>query len=169
MTNVSLWRNHTAGRLHSKLVVLICGLIPGISFGQPISEMQRESMIALAHENFWGKAQLANGVVVQPASEAERRTLPIPKAMAHHIAYAGALSGLGKWCGLDWQAHHLAVTGAARKNGLSEMQLAFVGFLHGVAFGSTSSAMRGEICDEVIKTNIQTTLAQSQKNWMNGL
>lgn len=151
-----------------KIFFLIVPLIATAAFAQVLTEAEREHVITTAHKNFWGDAVLSNGAYVQPTSEAERNTLPIPKALANSVADAGAISGLGQWCGLEWQSHYLSITKSARKNGMNETQVAFIGFLHGIAQGSASSAMKNTSCDDQIKVNVQKTLDQSKANWMKG-
>lgn len=148
------------------LLFVIISFISTASFAEVMSEDQREKVIAQAQQKFWGNAVLANGEKVQPASETERKTLPIPKSLAHAIVDSGAISGLGQWCGLEWKPHYFSITKAARKHGMNEKQLAFIGFLHGIAQGGMSSTMAGgEKCDDEIKVNVQQLLDQSKANW----
>lgn len=149
----------------SRLVVVWILLAISITAqAQLLSKTSKEQLIEKAKQEFWGNAVLSDGKKVQPASEEERNSLIISEELASYIAEVGAISGAGKWCGLDWQSHYFALTAAARKRGLSEKQVAFVGFLHGVAYGNFSSALMNNAgaCDAEQKANIQKLLEKSK-------
>lgn len=129
-----------------------------------LSKQSRTDLIERAKADFWGVAVLSNGEKVQPSSDTERKSLIISEELANFVAEKGAISGAGDWCGLDWQSHYFAVTAVARKSGLSEKQVAFVGFLHGVAYGNFLSSLRKNVppCDAQQKENIKNLLDSSK-------
>lgn len=111
-----------------------------------LPQEHREQLIQAAFANFWGKARLSNGNPVQPDNAAERSTPPISTAAANHVISVGELSGIAEWCGMDWQTHFLSLTAKARRQGLSEKQVAFIGLLHGIAQGNVYSAVQSKPC-----------------------
>lgn len=111
-----------------------------------LPQEHREQFIQAAFANFWGKARLSNGNPVQPENAAERSTLPISTAAANHVISVGELSGIAEWCGMDWQAHFLSLTAKARRQGLNEKQVAFIGLLHGISQGNVYSAVQSKPC-----------------------
>lgn len=120
-------------------------------YAEIIPNNQFEKIIVLAMNNYWGQARLKDGSYVQPSSEKERETVPITKEEAADVIYAGEISSLADWCGLNWQKNYYWVTESARSNGLNGKQVAFVGLLHGVAMGVVDSAVKGKTCTPEMK------------------
>ncbi|MBI2305903.1 MAG: hypothetical protein HYU78_01240 [Rhodocyclales bacterium] len=128
-----------------------------------LPEAQRENLISRVFQNFWGRAKLANGEFAQPATEQERNTVPVAKAVAHRALDTGEISGLAEWCGLDWQPNYLSLSKAARRKGLNEKQVAFVSFLHGAAQGNVSAAMaKSAPCKNEERLRVERLINQSQ-------
>lgn len=94
-----------------------------------------------ALQGFWGRAKTADGHFIQPASEAERQTMPVNQHVAHFAFDVGELSGLAQWCGLDQQRSFKALMRQARQNKQTEKQLAFIALVHGAAQGMVFSVM----------------------------
>lgn len=128
------------------LTVLVCCVLSSPISAGILPPQQREELIQAAFANFWGKARLSNGAYVEAETEFERLKLPILKSTANHVISVGELSGIAEWCGLNWQAHFLSLTTAARRQGFTEKQIAFIGLLHGVAQGNVHSAMDNKDC-----------------------
>ena len=127
-----------------------------------MSTKERQELIALVLKNFWGKAKLSDGQYAQPASEEERKSVPVSNAIAQRAIDAGEVSGLGEWCGLKWQPHYLSLTKAARTRGLSDKQVAFVSFLHGAAQGRVVRALsKGRPCSDAERSKIERYLNES--------
>ena len=97
----------------------------------------KEALISWALERFWGNARDSTGTPIQPSSDLDRTTVPVPTGVAYRAIEAGEISGLAAWCGLDWEPHYFALTAAARKQQMSDKQVAFVSMLHGLALGAT--------------------------------
>ena len=134
-----------------------------------MSTRERQELIALALKHFWGKAKLPNGKYVEPASEQERKTVPVSNAIAQRAIDAGEISGLGEWCGLDWKPHYLALTRAARTRGLGDKQVAFVSFVHGAAQGRVVRALStGRACNEAERSKFQRYLNESAQQGLDG-
>jgi hypothetical protein len=121
----------------------------------------KDKIISLTLQNFWGKAKLSDGSYVQPERELDRQTLPIQKDVAYQVIEVGMISGLARWCSLDWEKNYRALTGAARREGFSEKQVAFIGLLHGVTQGMTESAVKDRKCST---TDRETTRKKVEKS-----
>jgi hypothetical protein len=150
-------------RLFAVVSVLFVAVIAEVHAGI-IPEKTRDELIDLALKNFWGKARLSNGQFVQPSSEAERNTVPLPKAVSYRVLDAGEVSGLAMWCKLDWEPHFHSVMQAARSKGLNDKQVAFVAVLHGAAQGTIGSAMdKSGPCDDRQRKQVERMLDQSRR------
>lgn len=135
-----------------------------------LPDAQREELLSLVLQNFWGKAKLANGEFAQPASAAERTTVPVARAVANRAFDVGEVSGLAEWCGLDWQTNYAALTRSARARGFSDKQVAFVSFLHGAAQGRIAAAMaRSGSCKEQEKAKVEQLVNQSRARGLDGV
>jgi hypothetical protein len=117
-----------------------------LSWAGVLPDATREALVKQAFSQFWGRAKLSDGSFVQPDNEQERKTLPISSGVTNQVVDAGEVSGLAEWCGLDWHSRYLTMTAAARKSGLKEKQLAFIGVLHGTAQGVLAEAMKPKPC-----------------------
>ena len=140
-----------------------------------IPDTQRDKLVVRVLINFWGHAKLANGQVVHPLSEIDRKTIPISRMAANRVIDAGEISALGQRCRLDWRAHYYSIMSAARKKGMSETQVAFISFLHGAAQGKVSSAMSmsmsrsaSKSCSEEQRTRVEGMLKQSKELGLEG-
>ena len=134
-----------------------------------MSTRERQELIGLALKHFWGKAKLPNGQYVEPASEEERKTVPVSDAIAQRAIDAGEVSGLGEWCAMDWKPHYLSLTKAARARGLSDKQVAFVSFLHGAAQGRVVRTLaQGRACNAAERTKIERYLKESARQGLDG-
>ncbi|QRM20260.1 hypothetical protein GBK02_13080 [Dechloromonas sp. TW-R-39-2] len=146
-------------------LVFLCG----ISHAGILPEAQREELLSLVLQNFWGKAKLSNGQFAQPTSEKDRITVPISRAVANRAFDVGEVSGLAEWCGLDWQSNYTSLTGGARNRGFSDKQVAFVSFLHGAAQGHIASAMsKSGACSSQDRTKIEQLFNQSKARGLDG-
>ncbi len=140
------------------LSILSLILFSSYCYAEIIPKKMHDKVIERAMNNYWSKVRLKDGSYVQPSSEKERKTVPIAKENAAQVIYIGEISSLADWCGLDWQQNFFRVTKAARNNGLSGKQVAFIGLLHGVAMGVVDSAVKGKECTPEIKDNITDEL-----------
>lgn len=153
-------------RFFPLFLLLACGLThAGI-----LPEQQREELLSVVLQNFWGKAKLSNGRFAQPASEAERTTVPVSSAVANRAFDVGEVSGLAEWCALDWQSNYAALTRSARGRGFSDKQVAFVSFLHGAAQGRIVSAMsKSGACSAQDRAKVEQFLNRSKAQSLDGL
>ena len=150
-------------RPHIRMTKYIISMITAMLFSAycyagVIPNEMYDSVIKLAMNNFWGQARVSDGSYVQPDSEKERMTLPITEENAARVIVAGEISSLANWCGLDWKQNYFKVTKAARHNGLSDKQVAFVGLLHGVTMGMVETAVEGKKCTPDIQEAIEGRL-----------
>ena len=152
------------------VLVLVCFVIAlSASNIFAFDDAMKDKIISLAFDNFWGKARLSDGSYVQPENEKDRQTLPISKETAYQVIDVGEISGLAKWCSLDWQKNYSTLTRSARNQGFSEKQVAFVGLLHGVTQGLLERGMKGKNCDSSQKEKIVQRLEESIKNSLQGI
>lgn len=122
----------------------------------------KDTFIASALDAFWGRARDSKGAVIQPSSDLDRRTVPIPMSIAYIAIDAGAISGLGAWCGLDWESHYLSITAAARKRGMSDKQVAFISVLHGLMQGQALKSLNSR-CSESDRQQVAEQLEASKR------
>jgi hypothetical protein len=125
-------------------------------------DAEKDAVIASALKAFWGHAHDSKGAVIQPSSALDRRTVPIPAGIAYIAIDAGAISGLGEWCGLDWQSHYLSITAAARQRGMSDKQVAFVSVLHGIMQGRMLASLNSP-CSESDRRQVANQLEASKR------
>jgi hypothetical protein len=129
----------------------------------------RDALISWVLERYWGHARDSTGTLIQPSSDLERRTVPIPTAVAYRALEAGEISGLAAWCDLDWESHYRSITAAARQRGMPDKKVAFISFLHGAAQGialkAQSSPCSGRERQEVrakLKSSMSIGLASNK-------
>lgn len=152
-----------------RFTILVLALLLGHAHADIPADAQREQLISHVLQNFWGKARLADGKFVQPASAAERATVPVGREIAYRALDSGEVSGLAEWCGLDWRPHYLALTGAARRKGLNDKQVAFVSVLHGTAQGRIASAMaKSAPCGGEERLRVARLIERSQRRGLDG-
>jgi hypothetical protein len=147
-------------------VLAIIGLLACLVTVQAHADSQRNAqkdvLISRILERFWGHAIDSKGALIQPSSDLDRRTVPIPFNVAYRALEAGEISGLAEWCGLDWKSHYFSLTAAARQHGMSDKQVAFISVLHGAMQGGTL-ASKASPCAEGDRSQISETLEVSRK------
>jgi hypothetical protein len=109
-----------------------------VDFARGVTERLRQ--------NFWGKMQLPNGEVAQPASEAERAGIPIPERLAHSLVTAGALSAKAEECDLKTDAFELRVLKAAWNTYPALNQVVFSGTLLSLSKATVKRQQSVEVC-----------------------
>jgi hypothetical protein len=133
-------------RIHISFLLLLF-LFPGLCHAQQVfSDEHADYLILLTLKNFWGKARLSTGEVVQPKDEKERRMVPIPDKEAVRVVRAATPAGLAMWCGVPWQSYYEAFMKSERSKPWSDKQLAFIGMLFGVAQGSLAKSVSRSPC-----------------------
>ena len=142
------------------LGLLTCFLVLQ-THADPQISAAKDALIESVLQQFWGHARDSKGAVIQPSSDLDRRTVPIPKSIAYRAIDAGGISGLAEWCGLDWESHYLSITAAARKRRMSDKQVAFISFLHGTMQGKML-ASRDSRCSESDRQQVAIRLAESR-------
>lgn len=149
--------------------LLLLPILCNLCYAGVLPDAQRDELSSRVLQGFWGRAKLSNGELAQPASEAERNTVPVSKAIENRSLDAGEISGLGEWCKLNWEANYFSLTKAARGKGLNDKQVAFVSFLHGAAQGRVFSAMsKSSPCLEQERSKVQQMLNQSKARGLDG-
>jgi len=70
------------------------------------TEDQYRFIVSTALTHFWGRAKLSDGSFVQPASDEDRRTLPIPYPEAKGVVDFSVTAGVAVWCGFDYVPYY---------------------------------------------------------------
>jgi hypothetical protein len=112
---------------------------------------EKEKMMQLTLESFWGKALDSQGKPVQPKDEAERARLPISREQALYLIDKGGESGLAQWCGVAWQGRYQLLIEQLRRQLASDTQVAYAGVLHGLAQHMFLKSVGDERCDDDMK------------------
>ena len=128
------------------------------------TDPEKQKMMQLTLDSFWGKAIDSKGKPVQPKDDRERATIPISRAQSYYLINKGGESGLAEWCGVDWQERYLLILKQLRKYLTTDTQVAYAGVLHGVAQGMVASGMKGEACDAETKGQIDELVKEDLKN-----
>jgi hypothetical protein len=150
-------------------LALVLALTCGSALAGMIPDAARDELIDRVLKSFWGRAKVSKDRYAEPASEQERTTVPVSKRAAYRTIDAGEISGLGEWCGVDWQAHFLSLTRAARSKGFNDKQIAFVSVLHGAAQGSIASALRkGQACTDADRVKVENRMRESAQQGLDG-
>lgn len=121
----------------------------------------KDALISWVLVRFWGNAQDSTGARIQPSSDVDRRTVPIPRDIAYRAIEAGEISGLGMWCGLDWDTHYRSLTAAARARKMSDKEVAFISVLHGTAQGLALKSKHAP-CSESEREQVAAKLRSSR-------
>lgn len=123
----------------------------------------KESLIGAALSGFWGRARDSSGMIIQPASEAERTTVPVNRSSVDRALSIGETSGLAEWCGLAWTDNLLNMTRSARQAGRSDKQVAFLTVAHGMALESVSGSLkRSRQCDAQMRAKVKGLVERMQ-------
>jgi hypothetical protein len=128
--------------MYKYILLLISAFNISIAHADILSQKQRNNIVDLTMKNFWGKAKNSNGEFIQPKSDAERNTVPVPIEISNTAISAGELSGLAQWCNLDWKTNYASLMHSARsKKVFTDTQLAFIAVNHGIAQGMIESSI----------------------------
>jgi len=90
--------------------------------------------------------KLPNGEIAEPASENERKGIPIPERLAHSLVTAGALSAKAEECELKTDVFELRVLRAAWKTYPALHQVTFSGSLLSLAKATVMKRPSAEVC-----------------------
>lgn len=111
-----------------------------------ISTANMDKIINVATYNFWGRYEDKQGNILEPKSERERRTLPIPRRTARSLITYSLYAGIAEKCKQDPQKILRHMKQIARSTYGSDKQVAFVDFLNHVAQGNVYAALEGRSC-----------------------
>lgn len=138
-------------RLSAPLMALLAiAALGSAARAEDASEEPLITMMEAARDQIT-KGTYDDGRHVAPETEAERAEELLNPADGQRVVYAGYVSGMLKWCGLDWTLSHGAFFSAERgKLAWSAKQLAYMGVLHDVAMESYLEQVKptGECSDE---------------------
>lgn len=123
-----------------------------------------EQFAALARDNIT-RAIGADGQHM-PAETPEERAVPlVPDSENLRIVNRGILTGMADYCGFDWREESFRPFMAAERARQiwTDKQLAYIGLLHGIAQGYSSSGLeKSGPCDAARRAETQDALNQSR-------
>jgi hypothetical protein len=114
---------------------------------------------------FWGNARDIKGQRIFPINDKDRKTIPISAAVIDQTINVGEMSGMAEWCGLDWKPYYKSLTSYARKQKMTDKQVAFISVLHGASSQIIVSAMKAKTCEKQDKENVIGLLKKIEVNW----
>jgi len=135
------------------------------SFAGILPSETRTDLVQDVLSSFWGNARDIKGNPIVPKNDEDRKTIPISSSVVDHAINVGEMSGMAKWCGLDWQPNYRALTSYARKQKMTDKQVAFISVLHGASLQIIVSAMKSKTCEKEDKEKIIELLNQTELNW----
>lgn len=145
------------------LAIALLGAAPAYA-DELFSAPQKQQMMKLTLETFWGKAVDSQGKPIEPKDDAERNNLPISKEQAYYIIDKGAEAGLAQWCKLSWNERFELMMRQLRQGFETETQAAYAGALHGLAQVMMVKAMDKESCDNDTKDQVAQLIESDVKN-----
>ena len=117
-----------------------------------------EDLSKASHEVFITVKNPEGQTLVKP-EDAKKLKYPITTYEEREMAVArGSLSGMAKWCGLEWnkdyfQPYLTALKKEHQKN-WTPYQYAYTEVLHGMAMGAAVGSKKGQKCDDAEKKRI---------------
>lgn len=127
------------------VLAVLCG-----TAGAQIPPEERTAIVDYVLKNFWGNAIDSSGRPIQPSSETERGTVPVDRSWTSLAIDIGEVSGRLQWCRLDSIVTMRALTARARRQGLSDKQVAFVTMVHGMTQGTVVRQRQAQACDQSV-------------------
>jgi hypothetical protein len=132
---------------------LICGS-PAAAQPAPFTEESVRSVVNNVMNDF-DKLRCGTRGFCAPVTAAERTNPPVSVEVAGTVLARGMISGLGKFCKLDWMSrNHRPMMTSFRRQGMNERQMALIGALHGVGMGWAEGRTLGSSCADQNRDNI---------------
>lgn len=125
----------------------------------------RSGLAEDALSGFWGNAKDIKGTPIFPINDQDRKTIPISATAIDQTINVGEMSGMAEWCGLDWKPYYKSLTIYARKQKMTDKQVAFISVLHGASLQIIVSAMKAKACEQQDKENVIGLLKKIEVNW----
>ncbi len=126
---------------------------------EAFTQAQYDMICGAALQGFWGRALLSNGRTVQPASAAERETVPVSDFQARQVIFASIPAGMALWCGVDHRPYYQNYMTYERQKGhWTDKQLAFIGVLFGTAQGVIKASFGKQTCDGGTRAKVIQTM-----------
>jgi hypothetical protein len=135
------------------------------SFAGILPSEVRTGLVQDVLSGFWGNARDIKGNPIVPTNDQDRKTIPISATVVDQAINVGEMSGMAKWCGLDWQPNYRSLTSYARKQKMTDKQVAFISVLHGASSQIIVSAMKSKTCEKLDKEKVIELLNQTDLNW----
>src|SRR5262245_27485197 len=120
-----------------------------------LSDDQVRRILMLALDNI-SRLRCDNEQPCAPATAEQKANPPLTIAEARAIMQRGVLSGLGEYCGLDWDKQDFEPMMVHWRHDLkkNERQMALVAMLHGIMQGMTSKSAGKTACTEQQRQNV---------------
>jgi hypothetical protein len=135
------------------------------SFAGILPSEVRTGLVQDVLNGFWGNARDIKGNPIVPKNDQDRKTVPISAAVIDQTINVGEMSGMAEWCGLDRQPNYRSLTSYARKQKMTDKQVAFISVLHGASSQIIVSAMKSKTCEKADKEKIIELLNETELNW----
>ena len=135
------------------------------SFAGILTSNVRTELVKDVLTGFWGNARDIKGNPIFPINDQDRKTIPISATAIDQTINVGEMSGMAEWCGLDWKPNYRALTSYARKQKMTDKQVAFISVLHGASSQIIISAMKAKTCEKQDKENVIGLLKKIEVNW----
>jgi hypothetical protein len=109
---------------------------------------------------------LATVLALSASPPAAQKAKGLDEALKDEALAVGAVSGRAEACELDWKPHYETFMAAKRADGVSDLDMVFVGAYHGAGQGNAASEANGECPDDMRKQTqkeIDANLAKYKK------
>ena len=143
-------------------IIIASTLFAGpLALANPVDEELVESLPRTAAEHFWDKGVLSSGQPVQRPPDLDPDTPIIPPADSQRVVEAAFRVGAAMWCDVEWRPYYVRFMQAERKRNWNEVQVAYIGFLFGMAQQTFYAALtRGSdvACSPERRSEVETAL-----------
>lgn len=135
------------------------------SFAGILPSDVRTSLVKDVLSGFWGKAKDIKGNPINPKNDQDRETIPISASVVDQAINVEELSGMARWCGLDSRPYYFSLTSYARKQKMTDKQVAFISVLHGASSQIIVSTMKSKMCEKEDKEMVIELINQTELDW----
>jgi hypothetical protein len=135
------------------------------SFAGILPSDVRTSLVKDVLSGFWGKAKDTKGNPINPKNDQDRETIPVSASVVDQAINVGEVSGMARWCGLNSRPYYFSLTSYARKQKMTDKQVAFISVLHGASSQIIVSAMKSKTCEKEDKEMVIELIKQTELDW----
>lgn len=129
----------------STLIIMFCTLAfsaEAAQFRRIVPVEKEDELIDMVLDYFWGHAVDSKGNIIEAEDDDERSTLPVPRETARYALNVGFRTGMGQWCGLNWNERFNAFMKRMGYEVYGEKATAFVAMMHGTGQKFTYSRLQ---------------------------